>query len=408
MTKSAFRGAPLAAALLAVALGGAVDGAAAAADGPIRIGVLNDHHGTYADFSGLSSVDAARMAVEDFGGQVLGKPIEVLAGDHENKKDKGVAIVTDWFDNQGVSAVADMTNSGIALAVQDLAKARGKVALYSGPASTALTGKACSPTGFHWTFDAYSQAVGTARGLVKEGKDTWFILAVDDAFGTAQNAETTKAVEGAGGKVLGRERHALNAADFSDILIKAQASGAKVVALANAGNDTVNAIKQASLVGIDGTSQTVAGMVVVISDIHNIGLDDAKGLSYLEAFYWDRNDESRAWSQRFMARNKRMPGMIQAGVYSSVLHYLKAVQAAGTEDGAAVAQKMRATPVNDVFAKNGTIREDGRMVHDMYLVKVKAPAESKGPWDYLTVVRTVPGDQAVRPLAESECPLVKK
>lgn len=381
---------------------------AARAEDKFRIGVLNDQFGTYADFSGLSTVEAAKMAAEDFGGKVLGKPIEILAGDHENKKDKGAAIVTEWFEKQGVSAVADMTNSGVALAVQDIAKARNKVALFSGPASTALTGKACSPTGLHWTFDAYSQAVGTARALVKEGKDSWFIMAVDDAFGQAQDAEITKAVEGAGGKVVGRVRHPLNGADFSEQLIKAQSSGAKVIALANAGNDTVNAIKQASLVGIAGSSQTLAGMVVVISDIHNIGLDDAKGLSYLEAFYWDRDDDSRAFAKRFMARTKRMPGMVQAGVYSAVLHYLKAVQAAGTDDGAAVAAKMKETPVNDAFAKNGKIRDDGRMVHDMYLVKVKAPADSKAPWDYLSVLRTVPGDQAFRPLADSECPLVKK
>jgi branched-chain amino acid transport system substrate-binding protein len=406
VSKSVFGRALRIAALLAIAFG--ESNLAAAADGPFRIGVLNDHFGTYADFSGLSSVEAAKMAAEDFGGKVLGRNIEILAGDHENKKDKGAAIVTDWFDKQGVSAVADMTNSGVALAVQEIAKAKGKVALYSGPASTALTGKACSPTGFHWTFDAYSQAVGVARGLVREGKDTWFLLAVDDAFGASQGAEIAKAIEAAGGKVVGREKHPLNAADFSEVLIKAQASGAKVIALANAGNDTVNAIKQASLVGIDGTSQMIAGMVVVISDIHNIGLDDSKGLSYLEGFYWDRNDETRAWSQRFMARTKRMPGMVQAGVYSAVLHYLKAVQAAGVEDGAAVAEKMRATPVNDMFAKDGKIRADGRLVHDMYLVKVKAPAESKAPWDYLTVLRTVPGDDAVRPLSESECPLVKK
>ncbi|HLO75378.1 MAG TPA: ABC transporter substrate-binding protein [Magnetospirillum sp.] len=391
-----------------VALALATGSGAVRAEDKFRIGVLNDHYGPYADFSGLSTVEAAKMAVEDFGGTVLGKPIEVLAGDHENKKDKGVAIVTEWFEKQNVSAIADMTNSGVALAVQDVAKGKGKIALFSGPASTALTGKACSPTGMHWTFDAYSQAVGTARGLVKEGKDTWFIIAVDDAFGQAMDAEISKAVEGAGGKVVGRVRHPLNEADLSDQLVKAQGSGAKVIALANAGNDTINAIKQASLVGVAGGSQVLAGMVVVISDINNIGLEDAKGLSYLEGFYWDRDDESRAFSKRFMARTGRMPGMVQAGVYSAVLHYLKAVKEVGADDGAAVAKKMKEMPVNDSFAKNGKVREDGRMVHDMYLVSVKKPAESKGAWDYLKVLRTVPADQAFRPLAESECPLVKK
>ena len=394
--------------VVAFALAAFMNGSQAYADGTFRIGVVNDPLGTYADYSGASSVEAVKMAAEEVGGTVLGNPIEVLAGDHKNNVAKGVAIVTDWFDNQGVNAVFDVTNSSVALAVQAVAKAKGKIVVYSSPASTDLTGSACSPVGIQWTYDAYSQAYGTARDLVKAGKDTWYILAVEGAFGQSLADNITNAVQGSGGKVLGVSRHLLNASDFSQELMKAKDSGAKAIALANSGDDTVNGIKQAVLLGITGSNQTIVPMVMVISDIHYIGLDEAKDLIYLDGFYWDRDDDTRAWSKRFMARTGRMPGMIQAGAYSGALHYLKAVIAANTNDSLAVARKMRELPVSDMFAKNGIVREDGRMVHDMYLVKVKNPSGSKEPWDYETVLNTIPGNQAFRPLAESACPLVKK
>lgn len=377
-------------------------------DDVIRIGILNDQSGPYADFGGLGSVEAAKMAAEELGGSILGKKIEIVAADHRNSKEQGAAIAKEWFESGKVDAVADLTNSGVALAVQELARQNRKVALFSGPATADLTGKACSPTGIHWAFDTYSQAVGAGRALVKESKDTWYIITADYAFGHAMEAAITKVVTESGGKVIGTQRHPLNAEDFSKLLMDAQASPAKVVALASAGNDTVNAIKQAALLGIGEGTQSLVGLVLVLSDIHNIGLDDARGLTFITGFYWDRDPDSRAFAKAYEQRMRRMPGMIQASVYSSVRHYLKAVEAAGTDEAMAVVAKMKAMPVNDAFAKNGVIRDDGRMVHDMYLVKVKAPRDSKGPWDYYTIIRTVPGNEAFRPLAESECPLAKK
>lgn len=399
---------PLAGALVGVglALFGASAGAQVSGD-KVVIGVLNDQSGLYADFGGRTSIDAARMAVEEFGGTVLGKPIEVIAADHENSKDKATALATDWFDKQGVDVVTDLTNSGVALAIQELARTKNRVALFSGPATGDLTGKACSPVGIHWTFDTYSQAVGAARALVKEGGDSWFVMAVDYAFGLAMEEVIVKTVQQSGGKITGKVRHPLNAEDFSKFLMDAQSSRAKVVALASAGTDTVNAIKQASILGLTDGGQTLAALVMVISDIHSIGLDDTKGLTFVSGFYWDRDDASRAFAKKFNERNRRMPGMVQAGVYSSVLHYLKAVQAAGTDEAKAVVAKMKELPVNDAFAQNGRIRADGRMVHDMYLVRVKTPQESKAPWDYYKVIRTIPADEAFRPLAEGGCPLVK-
>lgn len=394
--------------MLALAVAGCLIGPVAAADDqPIRIGVLNDQSGTYADFSGPTSVDAARMAVEDFGGSVLGRKIEVLSADHQNKPDVGSSIARQWFDVEGVDAIVDLTNSAVALAVQGLAQERGKVTIASGPFSTRLTNEACSPTGFHWAFDTYAASVGTAKAVVDSGGKDWFLLVADYAFGVQMAADLTKTVVANGGKIVGQVKHPLNTLDFASFLLQAQASKAKIIGLANGGTDTVNSVKQAVEFGLVDGGQKLVGLAVVISDVHALGLAQAKGLTATTAYYWDRNDESRAWAKRFNERNKRMPGMIQASVYSSVLHYLNAVKAAGTEDGKAVAAKIRETPVNDFFAKNGKVRPDGRMAHDMYLIEVKAPNESKGPWDYYKIVKTIPADQVTMPLADSKCPLVK-
>lgn len=374
----------------------------------VKVGVLNDQSGPYADFGGPSSVEAARMAVEDFGGTVAGKKIEVVFADHQNKADIGSAVARQWFETDGVDVAVDLTNSAVALAVQQLAKEKNRVALFSGPATARLSGDSCSPTGIHWTFDTYSQAVGAARAVVRQGGDSWFVLTVDYAFGHSMEADILREVGRSGGKIVGSVRHPLNNADFSSFILQAQASKAKVVALASAGADTTNAIKQAAEFGLTQGGQSLVGLVMVLSDIHALGLKTAQGLMFTTAFYWDRDDETRAWSKRFFERTKRMPGMVQAGVYSSVLHYLKAVQAAGTDEAKAVVAKMREIPVNDVFAKGGKVREDGRMVHDMYLVRVKKPEESKGPWDYYQILQTIKGEDAFRPLAESDCPLSKR
>jgi branched-chain amino acid transport system substrate-binding protein len=373
----------------------------------IRIGVLNDQSGLYADFGGKTSVDAARMAVEDFGGKVLGRRIEVVSSDHLNKPDVASAIARRWFDVDGVDAVADLTNSAVALAVQQIAKDQGKITLAVGPATTRLTNENCSPTGFHWAFDTYSQAVGTARAVVAEGGKTWYILAADYAFGHQMAADLARVVKASGGSVVGEARHPPSASDFASFLLSAQASKAQVIGLANAGTDTVNSIKQAGEFGLAAAGQKLIGLVVVITDVHALGLRTASGLVFTTAFYWDLDEATRAWSKRFFERNQRMPGMVQAGTYSAVLHYLKAMQVVGTADGTAVAAKMREIPVDDFFAK-GQVREDGRMMHPMYLVEVKTPSESKGPWDYYKVLRQIPAEDAAQPLVESKCPLVKR
>jgi len=380
---------------------------AQSADGAIRIGILNDQSGPYADFGGKTSVEAARMAVEDVGGKVLGRPIEIIVGDHQNKPDVASGIVRRWFDVDGVGAVADLTNSGVALAVQQIAREQGKITLFTGPATTRLTNEDCSPTGFHWAFDTYSQAVGTARAVVAEGGKSWFLLVADYAFGHQLANDLNKVVKASGGTVVGEVRHPLNTSDFSSFLLQAQSSKAQIVGLANAGADTINSVKQAAEYQIAERGQRLAALVVVISDVHALGLATAHGLVFTTAFYWDLNDATRAWSKRFFDRTGRMPGMVQAGTYSSVLHYLKAVAAAGAADGKTVAAKMREMPVDDFFAE-GRIREDGRMVHDMYLVEVKAPNESKAPWDYYKVLRRIPAEEAAQPLSESKCSLVKQ
>ncbi|MGE0339899.1 MAG: ABC transporter substrate-binding protein [Xanthobacteraceae bacterium] len=373
----------------------------------IKIGVLNDQSGLYADFGGATSVVAAQMAVEDFGGTVLGKKIEIVAADHQNKTDIAASIARRWFDVEGVTAVADLTNSAVALAVQNLAKAQQRITLAVGPATTRLTNEDCSPTGFHWAFDTYSQAIGTASAIVAQGGDSWFILAADYAFGHQMAADLARVVKNGNGKVLGEVRHPLNTADFSSFLLQAQASKAKIVGLANAGADTINSVKQAAEFRLTASGQKLAGLVVVLSDVHALGLKAASGLTFTTAFYWDMNDQTRAFSKRFFEKTGRMPGMVQAGTYSAVLHYLKAVKAANSADAKAVADKMREIKVDDFFAK-GFVREDGRMVHDMYLVEVKTPEESKAPWDYYKVLRTIPAKDAVQPLADSKCALVKK
>jgi branched-chain amino acid transport system substrate-binding protein len=375
--------------------------------GVVRIGILNDQSGPYADFGGKTSVDAARMAVEDVGGKVLGKSIEIIIGDHQNKADVGSAIARRWFDVDGVSAVAELTNSAVALAVQQIAKEKGKVTLFTGPATTRLTNEDCSPTGFHWAFDTYSQAVGTARAVVAEGGKSWFLLVADYAFGHQMANDLSKVVKASGGTVVGEVRHPLNTSDFSSFLLRAQSSKAQVIGLASAGADTINSVKQAAEYRIAAGGQKLAGLVVVISDIDALGLTTANGLVFTTAFYWDRDEASRVWSKRFFERTGRMPGMVQAGTYSAVLHYLKAMEAAGTQDGKAVADKIRELPVDDFFAK-GRVREDGRMMHDMYLVDVKMPSESKAKWDYYKVLRRIPAEEAAQPLSESKCSLVNR
>ena len=375
--------------------------------GGVRIGILNDQSGPYADFGGKTSADAARMAVEDVGGKVLGKSIEIIIGDHQNKPDVGSAIARRWFDVDGVNAVAELTNSAVALAVQQIAKENGKITLFTGPATTRLTNEDCSPTGFHWAFDTYSQAVGTARAVVAEGGKTWFLLVAYYAFGHQMANDLSKVVKSSGGTVVGQVRHPLNTSDFSSFLLQAQSSKAQIIGLASAGTDTINSVKQAAEYRIAAGGQKLAGLVVVISDIDALGLTTANGLIFTTAFYWDRDDASRVWSKRFFERTGRMPGMVQAGSYSAVLHYLKAMEAAGTLDGKAVADKMRELPVDDFFAK-GRVREYGRMIHDMYLVEVKKPSESKAKWDYYKVLRPIPAEEAAQPLGESKCSLVKK
>ena len=383
---------------------------AADAQGPggaIRIGILNDQSGPYADFGGKTSADAARLAVEDVGGKVLGKSIEIIIGDHQNKPDLASAIARRWFDVDGVSAIAELTNSAVALAVQQIAREQGKITLFTGPATTRLTNEDCSPTGFHWAFDTYSQAVGTARAVVAEGGKSWFLLVADYAFGHQMANDLSKVVKTSGGTVVGQVRHPLNTSDFSSFLLQAQSSKAQIIGLASAGADTINSVKQAAEYRIAAGGQKLAGLVVVISDIDALGLTTATGLVFTTAFYWDRDEASRVWSKRFFERTGRMPGMVQAGTYSAVLHYLKAIEAAGVADGKVVADKIRELPVDDFFAK-GRVREDGRMMHDMYLVEVKVPSESKAKWDYYKVLRRIPAEEAAQPLSESKCSLVKK
>jgi branched-chain amino acid transport system substrate-binding protein len=375
----------------------------------VKIGVINDQSSIYADLSGMGGVEAARMAIEDFGGSVLGKPIEMVTADHQNKPDVATNIVSKWYDADNVDAVFDVPNSSVMLAVQEIARKAQKIVVVSTGATSDFTGKACSPYGIHWTYDTYSVAYGTGKVMVEQGGDTWFFITVDYAFGHALERDTAAFVKAGGGKVLGALRHPFPNQDFSTYLVQAQASKAKIIGLANAGSDVINTIKQAAEFGIarPGSGQRLAGLLLFDSDIHSLGLRTAQGIVMTTGFYWDFNDETRAFSKRFFERRKAMPTMVQAGVYSAVQHYLKAVQALGSKESLPVVKKMKETPVNDFFAKNGEIREDGRMVHDMYLAQVKTPEESKYDWDYLKILKVIPGREAFRPLAESECPLIK-
>jgi len=379
-------------------------GMAAFAQTPVKIGILNDQSGVYADFGGKWSLDAAKMAVEDFGGKVLDRPIEIVTADHQNKPDVATTIARKWYDVDGVDAIMELTTSSVALAVQDLSKEKKKINIVTGAATTALTQKSCSPYGFHWAYDTHALAVGTGGALVENGGDTWFFLTVDYAFGHALEADTAKYVKSKGGKVIGQVRHPLNTPDFSSFVLQAQSSGAKVIGLANAGQDTVNSIKQAAEFGVtQGGKQRIAALLFTLADVHGLGLKSAQGSVLTEAWYWDQNDETRAFAKRFMTRMGRMPNMIHAGTYSAVLSYLKAVKAAGTSETEAVAKKMHELPVDDVFTKGGKVLANGSMVHDMYLFQVKTPEESKVPWDYYKQLSKIPGAQAFETMEESGC-----
>ncbi len=374
----------------------------------VRVGILTDMSGSYSDISGLGAVEAAKMAVEDFGGTMFGVPIEVVVADHQNKADIGLAKAREWYEVGGVDAIFEMIASSVAIAVFEMTKEKKKIAIASGAASSALTGKNCSPYGIHWTYDTYALASGAGRTIASQPDgDTWFFVTVDYSFGHSLEADTAKFVKDTGGKVIGSVRHPFPTSDFSSFLLQAQGSKAKVIALANGGADMINSVRQAHEFGIIEGGQKLAALLPHLTDIHSIGLPVAQGIILTEGFYWDRTDEARAWSRRFFARRKSMPTMVQAGVYSSVLHYLKAVEAAGTDDPTAVMVKMREAPVRDMFAENGKIRADGRMVHDMYVMQVKSPQESRYPWDYYKIIKTIPGEEAFRPLAGSECPFVK-
>jgi branched-chain amino acid transport system substrate-binding protein len=375
---------------------------------PLKLGGILDMSSLYADITGAGSETAAKMAAEDFGGEVLGRKIEIIAADHLNKADLAANIARDMIDNQGVEMIWDVAASATALAAGEIAKARGKIVIFNGPGSIRLSNEACGPYTVHYVFDTFAQANVTGLAAVKQGLDSWFFLTADYAFGQDLEKDTTNVVLKSGGKVLGSVRHPLNTSDFSSFLLQAQASKAKVIGLANAGGDTVNAIKQAAEFGVMKGGQKVSPLLAFVTDIDSIGLETAQGLLLAEAFYWDLNDDTRAFSKRFMERMKRVPTSAQAGVYSSVTHYLKAVKAAGTTDSAAVMKVMKDTPVNDMFAKNGRIRDDGRMVHDMYLFEVKKPSESRGRWDDYKLLATVPGNEAFQSLEASRCPLVKK
>ncbi len=375
----------------------------------LKLGVLNDRSGLYADLTGEGSVVAAKLAVEDFKAAEKGIKVEIVSADHQNKPDVGSNIARQWYDQDGVDAILDVPTSSVALAINQITKDKNKIMLNSGAAASDLTGKACTPNTIHWTYDTYALAQGTGGAMVKAGGDSWFFLTADYAFGHALERDTAAIVTKNGGKVLGAVRTPFPGTDFSSFLLQAQASKAKVIGLANAGGDTINSIKQAGEFGIVAGGQKLAGLLVFITDVNALGLQTAQGLVLTESFYWDRDEGTRAWSQRFAkAHNGNMPSMVQAGVYSAVLHYLKAVAATKSKDTATVLAKMKELPTDDPLFGKGTVRADGRKMHDMYLYEVKKPSESKGKWDYYKQIAVLPAEQAFRPLSESECPLVKK
>ncbi len=390
----------------------AVGNAALAQDKTIKIGVLNDMSGLYADITGQGSVTAAQMAVDDSGMAAKGWKIEIVSGDHQNKPDIGANIARQWFDRDKVDVIVDVPTSSVGLAVNNVVKEKNGVYLNSGSGTADLSNAQCSPNTVHWTYDTYMLANGTGTAMVKTGGDTWFFLTADYAFGTALERDTTAAVTALGGKVVGSVRPPLNSADFSSFLLQAQASKAKVIGLANAGGDTINAIKQASEFGIVSGGQKLAGLLMFITDVHSLGLKTAAGLSFTEPFYWDLNDGTRGFSKRFQekAKNKAMPSSVQAGVYSSLLHYFKTLDGMGgnSRDGIKIVEAMKAMPTDDVIFGKGSIQPNGRKIHPAYLLEVKKPDESKGPWDYMKVAATIPAEQAFTPIEKSSCPLLKK
>jgi len=393
---------------LVIPVGATATAATKVSDGVVKIGVLTDMSGTYSDLAGPGSLIAVQMAVADFVAKQ--KPdfkIEVISADHQNKGDIAAIKAREWIDTEKVDVIVDLVTTSTALAVMKVAKEKDRITLVSGAASTPITNEQCTDTNVHWTYDTYALAVGTGKAVVKQGGKTWFFLTADYAFGKSLEKDTSEVVVEEGGKVLGHVLHPFPAQDFSSFLLQAQASGAQVIGLANAGNDTINAIKQAAEFGIT-PKQSLAGLLMFITDVHSLGLKATQGMYLTTGFYWDRNDETRAWSKRFYAKKNRQPTMVQAGDYSAVTHYLEAVKASGTDDTKTVMAKMKATPINDFFAKNGKIRVDGRMVHDMYLAQVKKPGDSRYPWDYYNLRQVIPGDQAFQPLSKSRCPLVKK
>jgi branched-chain amino acid transport system substrate-binding protein len=394
--------------LAVVATLGAGAAQAQISDNIVKIGVLSDMSSLYTDLAGAGSVVAAKMAVEDSGIEKRGVKVEIVSADHQNKPDVGSSIARQWYDVDKVDVIVDVPNSGVALAVNQITRDKGKAFLVSGAASSDLTGKACSPNTVHWAYDTWMLANGTGSSIVKTGGDTWFFLTADYAFGLALERDTEAVVLKNGGKVLGKVRHPLNTQDFSSFLLQAQASKAKIIGLANAGGDTTNSIKQAAEFGIVKGGQNLAGLLVFLTDIHALGLATAQGLIITNTFYWDMNDQTRAFAKRFAERDKGIhPTMVHAGVYAAVLHYLKAVEALKSDDGTKVVAKMKEMPTDDPLFGKGTIRVDGRKIHPAYLVEVKKPSESKGAWDYYKVRATIPADQAFRPLADGGCPLVK-
>jgi branched-chain amino acid transport system substrate-binding protein len=393
-------------AFAALAAYGLLAGAPASAQG-VKIGVLNDQSGTFADYGGKGSVEAAKMAIEDFGGSVLGEKIELVSADHQNKPDLASAIARRWYDAEGVDMITELTTSSVALAVQQIAGEKKKIDIVVGGLTSALTGSACTPYGFHWAFDTHAAAASTGGALAKTSGDTWYFITVDYAFGHAMEKDTRDIVAAAGGKVLGHVLFPLNTPDFSSFLLQAQSSKAKIVALATGGQDVINLIKQAAEFGIVAGGQRLAALLLTLAEVHGLGLQAAQGLVLTESYYWDLNDRTREFGERFFKRTGRMPNMIQAGTYSATLQYLKAVKAAGTKDADAVAKKLKELPVDDAFTANGHVLANGRMVSDLYLFEVKKPSESKRDWDYYNLLATVPGDTAYPTAANSGCPLTK-